>query len=47
MIFLHVSVGESPKKGGKPTIISNRMTPKDHQSTSGPYPVWEKTSGAM
>jgi len=29
------------------TSISNRITPRDHQSICGPYPFIVKTSGAM
>jgi hypothetical protein len=32
-IFWQVVEGSSEKKGGYPTSISKRMTPKDHQST--------------
>jgi hypothetical protein len=43
IIFLQVSVGSSEKKGGYPTNISKRITPRDHQSTVSVYPLFVKT----
>ena len=46
-IFLQVSVDDSLKNGGYPIIISNMITPNDHQSISCPYPFCLITSGAI
>ncbi|RMZ57738.1 hypothetical protein APUTEX25_001714, partial [Auxenochlorella protothecoides] len=44
--FWKMASGVLAAKGGRPTTISYRMTPKLHQSTSAPCPVPSSSSGA-
>lgn len=39
----YVSWGLSEQNGGYPISISYIITPSDHQSQAGPYPVWRNT----
>ena len=46
-MFLKMSIGSLPMKGGWPTNISYMMIPSAHQSTPVPCPVRSTISGAM